>query len=106
MTPPRIGLIRRLALVEGVRQIVERHRRRQIEQIHRRPEQMRLDHFAVTHQRIGGPVQLHRPHGLEVHLKQLPQRTALPKPGCVARSGAGYASRAMIEPSAAVRKAD
>ena len=34
----------------------------------------------VPHQRIRGPVQLHRPHGLEVHPQQLAERTALAQP--------------------------
>ena len=77
MPPPRLGLTRHIALVIGVGQIVERYRRRQLEQVHGAVEQMRLDRLAVCHQGIRCPVQLHRPHGLEVHTQQLPQSTAL-----------------------------
>ena len=42
---------------------------------------MSLDRLAVGHQGIRGPVQLHRPHGLEVHAQQLPQGAALAQPG-------------------------
>ena len=58
MPPPCLGLIRHIAFIIGVRQIVERHRRRQVEQVHGAVEQMRLDRFAVCDQGTGGPVQL------------------------------------------------
>ena len=73
----RLGLIGRLTLVEGVRQIVQRDRRFQAEKSHRLAEQVRFDGLAMLHQRIGGPVQLHRPHGLEVHPQQLAQGATL-----------------------------
>ena len=68
-------------LVPRCGQIVERHRWRLVEQVHGAVEQMRLDRPAVCNQGIRGPVQLHRPHGLEVHTQQLPQGTALAQPG-------------------------
>ena len=62
-----LALGRRLALEEGVGQVVERHRAAQPEQIRRPVEQMRLDRRAVRHQGIGGAVEAHRAHALEVH---------------------------------------
>ena len=74
--PDRGGL-----LVPRCGQIVQRHRRRQIERTHRASEQLRLDGLAMLHQGVRGPIQLHRPHGLEIHPQQLAQRAALAQPG-------------------------
>ena len=52
----------------------------EVEQPHRPVEQVVLDGLAVGHQRIGGAIELHRPHGLEVHLQQLAQGAALTEP--------------------------
>ena len=81
MPPSRLRLVRRTSLEIGVRQVVQRHRRGGVEQIHRGVEQVRLDGLAVPHQRVGGPVQLHRAHRLEIHAQQLPQGAALAQPG-------------------------
>ena len=81
MPPSRLRLVRRTPLEIGVRQVVQRHRRGGVEQIHRALEQVRFDGLAVLHQRVGGPVQLHRAHRLEIHPQQLPNGAALAQPG-------------------------
>ena len=53
-------------------------------------EQMGLDGLAVRHQRIGGAIELHRPHGLEVHLQQLAQGAAFAEPA----PGGAFGARA------------
>ena len=45
------------------------------------PRDPAFDGLAMLHQRIACPVQLHRPHGLEVHPQQLAQGAALAQPG-------------------------
>ena len=70
----------RLALEVGVRQVVEGHRRLEVEQPHRGVEQVRLERLPVRHQRVRGPVQLHRAHGLEVHAEQFADGAALAQP--------------------------
>ena len=67
-------------LVPRCGQVVQRHRRAQIEQPHRPVEQVRLDRLAMRHQRVRRAVQLHRPHGLEVDIQQLAQAAALAQP--------------------------
>ena len=58
----RLRLVARLALEVGVGQVVERHRRLQVEQPHRAVEQMRLDRLAMLHQRVRGAVaQVYQP---------------------------------------------
>ena len=67
-------------LVPRCGQVVQRHRRAQIEQPHRPVEQVRLDRLAMRHQRVRRAVQPHRPHGLEVDIQQLAQAAALAQP--------------------------
>ena len=76
----RLRLVARLALEVGVGQVVERHRRLQVEQPHRAVEQMRLDRLAMLHQHVRGAVELHRTDGLEVDAEQLPETAALLQP--------------------------
>ena len=70
----------RLAFEIGVGQVVEGHRRLQVEQSHGPLEQMRLDRLAVLHQRIRGAVELHRADGLEVDAEQLAEAAAFLQP--------------------------
>ena len=53
----RLRLVARLALEVGVGQVVERHRRLQVEQPHRVVEQMRLDRLAMLHQHVDRAVE-------------------------------------------------
>ena len=71
---------RRATLEERVRQVVQRHRRRQAEQPRRPLEQPVLDGVAVRQQRVRRPAQPHRPHRLEVRVQQFPQGAALRQP--------------------------
>ena len=70
----------RFAFEVRVGQVVERHRRLQVEQAHGPLEQVRLDRLAMLHQRVRGAVELHRADGLEVHAEQLPQAAAVLQP--------------------------
>ena len=76
----RLRLVARLALEVGVGQVVERHRRLQVEQPHRAVEQVLLDRLAMLHQHVRGAVELHRTDGLEVDAEQLPETAALLQP--------------------------
>ena len=67
-------------LVPRCGQIEQGHRRARVEQLHRGVEQVRLDGFAMRHQRVRGAVQLHRADGLEVHAQQLADRAAPAQP--------------------------
>ena len=75
-----LGLERRLAFEEGVGQVVQRDGGMEVEQPHGLVEQVVLDGLAVRHQRIGGAIELHGSHGLEVHLQQLAQGATLAEP--------------------------
>ena len=89
----RLGLARRLALEVGVGQVIERDRGVQVKQPHRPVEQVAFDGLAVGHQRIGGAIKLHRPHGLEIDPEQLAKRAsfAQPAPRRAFRARAGHA---------------
>ena len=76
----RLRLLARLAFEVGVGQVVEGHRRLQVEQPHRAVEQMRLNRLAMLHQRVRGAVELHRAGGLEVDAEQLSEAAALLQP--------------------------
>ena len=67
-------------LVPRCGQIEQRDRGRETEQVHGALEQPRLDDVAVLHQGVGGPVQLHRPHGLVVHAQQFAQSAVAAQP--------------------------
>ena len=69
---------------------MEGHGGMEVEQPQGLVEQMGLDGLAVRHQRIGGAIELHRPHGLEVHLQQLAQSAALTQPA----PGGAFGARA------------
>ena len=75
-----LGLARRLAFEEGVGQVIERDGGMEVEQPHGPVEEVALDGLAMGHQRIGGAIELHRPHGLEVDLEQLAQGAAFAQP--------------------------
>ena len=89
----RLGLARRLSLEEGIGQVVKCDGAMEVEQPQGVVEQTGLDGLAVRHQRIGGAIELHRPHGLEVHFQQLAQGAALtqPAPGGAFRARARHA---------------
>ena len=104
MAASGLALGRRLALEEGVGQVVERHRGAQAEQIRRPIEQLRLDRRALRHQGIGDAVQAHHAHALEVHAQQLAEGRTLaqPAPGGALRARrrhagdhAGHGERAL-----------
>ena len=82
----RLRLVARLALEVGVGQVVERHRRLQVEQPHRAVEQVLLDLLAMLHQHVRGAVELHRTDGLEVDAEQLPETAALLQPAVASRA--------------------
>ena len=69
-----------IALEVGVGQIEQRHRGRQAEQVHGGLVQPRLDGVAVFYQGVGGPVQLHRPHGFVFHAQQFAQTAVAAQP--------------------------
>ena len=75
-----LRLLARLALEIGVGQVVEGHGRLQVEQPEGPVEQVRLDRLAMLHQRVRGPVELHRADGLEVDAEQLPEAAARLQP--------------------------
>ena len=75
-----LGLQRCRAFEESVGQIIKGDRGVQVEQPHCPVEQVALDGLAVGHQRIGGAIELHGPHGFEVHLQQLAQSAAFAQP--------------------------
>ena len=79
---PALGLrvLAGLAFEVRVGQVVERHRRLQVEQLQGPSEQVRLDRLAMRHQRVRGAVELHRADGLEVDAEQLPETAALLQP--------------------------
>ena len=47
---------------------------------HRAVEQVAFDGLAVCHERVRGAIQLHRPHGLEIHLQQLAKSASFAAP--------------------------
>ena len=75
-----LGLRRRLTLEEGVGQVVERDRLGQAEQVRHLFEQVALDRRALRQQGIGGPVEAHHAHPLEVHAQQLAEGRTLAQP--------------------------
>ena len=75
-----LGLTPRLALEEGVGQVIERDRGVQVEQSHRAVEQVAFDGLTMDHERVRGAIQLHRPHRLEIDPEQLAKRASFPEP--------------------------
>ena len=99
-----LGLGRRLTLEEGVGQVVQRDRLGQGEQVRHLPEQVGLDRRAPRQQGIGGPVEAHHAHPLEVHAQQLAEGRTLAQPApagalrarcCHARDDGGHGQRAL-----------
>ena len=99
-----LGLGRRLTLEEGVGQVVQRDRLGQGEQVRHLLEQVGLDRRALRQQGIGGPVEAHHAHPLEVHAQQLAEGRTLAQPApagalrarcCHARDDGGHGQRAL-----------
>lgn len=63
-----------------VGEIVERDGDRQTEQILNAAEQRRLDFITMAHEKIGGPVELHQGHCVEVHAEQFAEDAAFAQP--------------------------
>ena len=103
-----LGLARRLAFEEGVGQVIEGDGGMEVEQPHRLVEQVALDRLAVGHQRIGGAIELHRSHGLEVDLEQLAEGAAFaqPAPGGALRARTCHAGDDRADGRRAQRRAD
>ena len=80
MAAARLGLLCCLALEVGVGQVIEGDGGRQREQVQGLLEQVRLDRRPMRHEGVGGPVQLHGVHTLEVHVQELAQRAATGQP--------------------------
>ena len=66
---------------------MQRDRGVQVEKSHRAVEQAVFDGLTMGHERVRGAMQLHRPHGLEIDLQQLPE----PASRRVFRSRTGHA---------------
>ena len=80
MTALGLRVARRVTLEIGVGQIVEGDRPVESEQPADARKQRRFKRLAMAHQHIGGPIQLHQTHRLEVDIEQLAQPTALTQP--------------------------
>ena len=76
----RLRLLARLAFEVRVGQVVEGHRRLQVEQPHRPVEQALLDRLAMLHQRVRGAVELHRAGRLEARAEQLAETATVLQP--------------------------
>ena len=80
MAPLRLGLICRLTLIVGVRQIIEGDRRRKVEQRLSPGKEMVLDLLLVAKQAIRGAVECHVTQGTEVDPEKFAQRTGAAQP--------------------------
>ena len=76
----RLRLPARPAFEIRVGQVVEGHRRLDVEQPHRAVEQVGLDGLAMLHQGVRGAVELHVADGLEVDAEQLAEAAAVLQP--------------------------
>ena len=108
VSAPGLGLSARLALEVGIGQVVEGDGGVEVEQVHRPVEEVAFDGFAVCHQRIGGAVQSHRPHRLEVHAQEFAQGAALaqPAPGGALGAWPGHARDDGADGGGAYRRPD
>ncbi len=80
MAPLGLGLICRLALIVGVRQIIEGDRRRKVEERLSPGKEMVLDLLLVAKQAIRGAVECHVTQGTEVDPEKFAQRTGAAQP--------------------------
>ena len=80
MATPGLGLLVGRTLEEGVGQVEKCHRVPQREQVRHPFEHVGLDRPAPRQQGIGGPVQAHHAHGLEIDIEEFAERTPLAEP--------------------------
>ena len=83
VTARRFGIARQQPLEVGVGQIVQGHRALQAEETAHLLEQKRLDARLVPQQQVGGPIQTHQRHALEIELEHLAECRLMlePAPG-------------------------
>ena len=108
VSAPGLRLPPRPALEVGVGQIVRSNGPLQAEQSHRTVEEVAPDRLPVRHQGVGGAMQTHRPHRLEVRARQFAQGAAFaqPAPGCALRTGTRHARDDRADGGGAQRRAD
>ncbi len=99
----RIALER--ALEVGVGQVVQRHGALQSKETAHTLEEERLDSPLMTQQQVGGPIQTHQRHDLEIELDHFSQRRFVlqPAPGGQLRSRGGHAPDQVADGRRALR---